>query len=658
MAEPIESPLLRNVSSEDDHPRLPDPVLRRRADHDENTNINSSQENALPDGVISVDNKDSSVQHDTPHADEYVVAHMQNLASPTRNINEDWLRRIRNVIQAATKDNVKIHGVVECKEGDTGDSARSYKFLCNFCDTYFHSHKDLLVHMEKHIFVCSFCGEYRSFQRMKVIIHSLESHASAADRCSNIRTLKYDLDSLNRNTDSAEITDIDNIVKLQPLCLELSEQVGTSQLSQQTNQVQSTPKSITEHTPCVSLCSISFKEESGGKTSLSDTNHSGLVDYSQSTFCMGGDSEMLEFPSTQDHMSSCQSVDLAEYINIIPSAQDAHGQTLKSEADAHSYSSLALVSTHPQSQEVGQTEISEPTAKIYQQAKSGGDNEDLKHTLSLDLQSSNIFPGSVLLDDELFTCGVIHNKVNANTEMPDTDVSGSVLEGRERETIEPGALSQNLESAAGIRSHNQLPACFVILENITGTPYMPANVTDRVNLNVAAGQLQVSPPIANTITHAEPFRNGHTQSAPRTGHQDLMDVISAGSTSDLETSVTSAQENMASIGNEGGDGNLRQYGVKGSDAEERQGSRDDGNLRQYGVEGSDAVEGKGSRDDGNLRQYGAEGSGVEQGQGSRDALPCVLACYYCSKRGKTMFGIKNHIKRCHQGRSVIVKVRC
>ena len=399
MTDPTESTLPQKVSSDEDFPRQPDLVHHRKADH----GTHHSQGNTLPTDMISVDNKDSSVQQDTRPANKYVIARTPNIASPTRGISEGWLHRIKHVCQAADVDTVSIHGIVQCDEGDIEDNSHSYKFLCDFCDSCFRSHKDILAHMETHIFVCTFCEEYRSFQRMKVMVHSLKCHASAADQCKNIRTFRYDIDSLNRNTDRAK-SDMDNILKFQPLCLEVPERDGT------------------------------------------------------------------------------------------------------------------------------------PSSSIT-------------------------------------------------------------------------TVSQHLESVVGIRSPEQLP--HVTLENIRGTPYMPSYVTDRVNLKAAADQLQVNSPIADTGTHAGLFRHSHAQSASRTGHQDLVDVTSAGSTSDLESTLAPSQDNIAITDREGGDESLRQYGIEGSGS---------------------------------------------KGQGGIDALSCVLVCYHCSKPGKSMFHIKMHIKRHHQGRSVIVRV--
>ena len=900
MTEQTGSPVPRKILGEEDIRGLPDTVQHRRADLGETSSTNHSQGNTLPTNVISVDGKGSPVQKDTPRTSSF--------AAPSQTISEDWLRRIGNMCQAADNDNISIHAIVEY-DGYGRDNSHNYNFLCNYCASYFHSQKDLLIHMEKHVFVCS-CCEYRSFQRYKVIRHSLNSHASSSDRYSNMRTLKFDTNTLNKNTNSAEIANMDDIVKLQPLSLVGLEKNETSPLSQEINQVCSTSSNSKEPTPSVS---ISSKEE---KTSQSDNNHPGsspdelksspgnlpdviktltpddckspdmckastndhtspdmielltsdhcppdeikpspddrnspdviktltpndckypdmckpstndrespdmielltpdhcpspdeikpspddqnspsvieiltpddckspdmckhslddrkspdmielltpddcpspgeikpspddwnvpeVIDILRPDDCKSPDVckpspndrkspdvtelltsddcksldecksssnyhksselfessapcdskssnafepsasetpkspkdevilsldalrnfhvsehtafytvneeaspvgniaslinhnqtsktsdlanskvleksaslEMLEFPSSQDQILHSQSTDLAENIEILPRAQEPYGQTLKSEAVTRTNSFLTLPDFRPQKQEINKPEISAPKAKRCLPTKSEGENEDFYHALSLDLQSSNMLASSLLTDDSIFTRAVTPIKVAKDVDMEAADVSEFAMDCRKRGSIEPDAASQYLESAAGVRSYTQLPTCFVILENITGTPYMPANVTDRVNLNAAADQLQVSAAISDTTPVGLPWQ-WHAQCVQRTEHRASVDTTLADMTQHLKTTLTPSQEDMTSISSKGGDGDLKPSGV--------------------------------------------EGSRLQDDQNGGDDESCILVCHYCCKPGKTIFEIKNHVKRCHQGRRIIVRVR-
>ena len=61
-----------------------------------------------------------------------------SVATPSLGINEDWLRGIRNMCQAAHNDNIRIHAIVEY-DGYGRDNSHNYNFLCNYCTSYFHS---------------------------------------------------------------------------------------------------------------------------------------------------------------------------------------------------------------------------------------------------------------------------------------------------------------------------------------------------------------------------------------------------------------------------------------------------------------------------------------------------------------------------------------
>ena len=179
MAEQTGSPVPPKVLGEEDIQRLPDTVQHRGADLGETSGANHSQWNTMPTSVISVEDKGSLVVQDTPRT--------SSVATPSLGINEDWLWQISNMCQAADNDYIHIHAVLGY-DGYGRDTSHNYNFLCNYCASYFHSQKDLLIHMEKHVFVCPFC-EYRSFQRYKIIRHYLKSHASSSDRYSNMRTV-------------------------------------------------------------------------------------------------------------------------------------------------------------------------------------------------------------------------------------------------------------------------------------------------------------------------------------------------------------------------------------------------------------------------------------------------------------------------------------
>ena len=157
MAEQKGSPVPPKVLGKEDSQRLPDAVQHRGADVGETSSANHSQGNTLPTSVISVDGKGCLVVQDTPRT--------SSVATPSLGINEDWLQRIRNMCQAADNDNIRIHAVVEYDEYGR-DNSHNYNFLCNYGASYFHSRKDLLIHMEKHVFVCS-CCEYRPFKDIR-----------------------------------------------------------------------------------------------------------------------------------------------------------------------------------------------------------------------------------------------------------------------------------------------------------------------------------------------------------------------------------------------------------------------------------------------------------------------------------------------------------
>ena len=326
--------------SSEGHARLGDTVAHRRSNHGEDVVIDLEQRHTEPTSVTS---------------------NTSNARSPVPSGAQEWLMRVLSVCQAAENDKISTHAFVECDDVDE-DRLPRVKYLCNYCKSCFGSEEELLYHMEMHVFVCPFC-DYRSFQRHRIIRHSLISHVPT-DWGINVCILKYDGDTLKRNTGNADVINLEDVVKFKPLSLKSLDPEEVALQCREDRTVD---------------------ETSGYESRLSS---------SRSYHSSADERSALEFPPSQNHMPDTDSSASYEDVVINPGVQNSPRLSSTLETTVHSNPLQPAATNHLQEEgavllDIGESVPSRGAQGDLQGCARGADN---MFTSSVNHKSSDSAP--------------------------------------------------------------------------------------------------------------------------------------------------------------------------------------------------------------------------------------------------------------------------